>query len=65
MPLIGALLSGAREYRYLQSSVAAFPPAEEFVVMLRENGLEPIETVPMGLGACTLFVARPARGAGA
>lgn len=59
VPLIGALLSGAREYRYLQSSVQAFPPAEEFLEMMRGNGLEPIETLPMGMGACTLFVARP------
>jgi demethylmenaquinone methyltransferase/2-methoxy-6-polyprenyl-1,4-benzoquinol methylase len=59
VPVIGALLSGAREYRYLQSSVAAFPPAAEFVEMMRANALEPIDTVSMGMGACTLFVARP------
>ena len=59
VPLIGALLSGSREYRYLQSSVAAFPPADEFSEVMGANGLSVIETVPMGMGACTLFVAQP------
>src|SRR5262249_33834463 len=39
VPRIGALLSGAREYRHLERSIAAFPRAEEFARMIKENGL--------------------------
>ena len=59
VPRLGALLSGAREYSYLQSSVAAFPPAAEFVDVMRSAGLHVVEVVPLAFGACTLFVATP------
>ncbi|HEU0031356.1 MAG TPA: bifunctional demethylmenaquinone methyltransferase/2-methoxy-6-polyprenyl-1,4-benzoquinol methylase UbiE [Kofleriaceae bacterium] len=59
VPRLGALLSGAREYRYLQTSIAAFPPAEEFAAMMERAGLHVIEVVPLTFGACTLFVATP------
>jgi demethylmenaquinone methyltransferase/2-methoxy-6-polyprenyl-1,4-benzoquinol methylase len=55
-PRLGALLSGAREYRYLSRSIAAFPPADEVAQMMRDAGLEPIEITPLTFGACTLFV---------
>jgi demethylmenaquinone methyltransferase/2-methoxy-6-polyprenyl-1,4-benzoquinol methylase len=61
VPRLGALLSGAREYRYRERSIAAFPPPEEVEAMIRGAGLEPLMTRPLTLGACTLFVAgRPA-----
>lgn len=56
-PRLGAMLSGAREYRYLSRSIAAFPPADEVAVMLREAGLEPVAVRRLMFGACTLFVA--------
>jgi demethylmenaquinone methyltransferase/2-methoxy-6-polyprenyl-1,4-benzoquinol methylase len=59
VPRIGALLSGKREYAYLQRSVAAFPPADEFAAIMRDAGLTVVEIVPMTFGACTLFVATP------
>ena len=59
VPRLGALLSGAREYKYLQSSIAAFPPNEEFVAMMKQAGLHVVEVVPLAFGACTLFVATP------
>jgi demethylmenaquinone methyltransferase/2-methoxy-6-polyprenyl-1,4-benzoquinol methylase len=59
VPRIGALLSGRREYAYLQKSVAAFPPADEFAEVMRGAGLTVIEIVPLTFGACTLFVATP------
>lgn len=59
VPRIGALLSGAREYAYLQKSIAAFPPADEFVTMMTAAGLQVVEVVPLSFGACTLFVATP------
>jgi demethylmenaquinone methyltransferase/2-methoxy-6-polyprenyl-1,4-benzoquinol methylase len=60
VPRIGALLSGKREYRYLQKSVAAFPPAEQFAEMMRASGLKVLEVVPMTFGVCTLYLATPA-----
>ncbi len=59
VPRLGALLSGAREYKYLQSSIAAFPPNDEFVAMMKQAGLHVVEVVPLAFGACTLFVATP------
>ena len=60
VPRIGALLSGAREYRYLQKSVAAFPSAEKFAELMRESGLKVLDVVPMTFGVCTLYVGTPA-----
>jgi len=59
VPKLGALLSGAREYKYLQRSIAAFPPAAEFAEMMRTCGLDVLEVVPLTFGACTLYVATP------
>jgi demethylmenaquinone methyltransferase/2-methoxy-6-polyprenyl-1,4-benzoquinol methylase len=67
VPRIGALLSGKREYRYLQTSVAAFPPPEEFAELMRANGLDVQKVIPLTFGVCTLFIGTPsanvARGA--
>ena len=60
VPRLGALLSGAREYRYLQRSIAAFPPSEEFAAIMERAGLRMIEVVPLTFGVCTLYVATPA-----
>jgi demethylmenaquinone methyltransferase/2-methoxy-6-polyprenyl-1,4-benzoquinol methylase len=60
VPRIGALLSGRREYKYLQKSVAAFPPAEQFAELMRASGLKVLEVVPMTFGVCTLYLATPA-----
>jgi demethylmenaquinone methyltransferase/2-methoxy-6-polyprenyl-1,4-benzoquinol methylase len=60
VPRLGALLSGAREYRYLQRSIAAFPPSEEFAQIMEGAGLHVLEVVPLTFGVCTLYVATPA-----
>ena len=60
VPRLGAWLSGSREYRYLQQSVEAFPPAEQFVELMRASGLEVIEVTPLTFGVCTLYLATPA-----
>jgi demethylmenaquinone methyltransferase/2-methoxy-6-polyprenyl-1,4-benzoquinol methylase len=57
VPALGSLLSGEREYRYLQQSIAAFPPPEEFTGLIAASGLVPVATTPLTLGACHLFVA--------
>ncbi len=59
VPRLGALLSGSREYAYLQKSIAAFPPAEEFAALMERAGLHVIEVTPLTFGACTLYVASP------
>jgi demethylmenaquinone methyltransferase/2-methoxy-6-polyprenyl-1,4-benzoquinol methylase len=59
VPTIGALLSGAREYRYLQQSIAAFPPAEQFAAQLQSCGLQVLQVVPLTFGVCHLYVAQP------
>ena len=59
VPRLGALLSGAREYKYLQRSIAAFPPSAEFAQVMERAGLRMIEVVPLTFGVCTLYVATP------
>ena len=63
VPRMGALLSGAREYRYLQQSIAAFPPAEEFAALMRGAGLDVLAVTPLTFGVAHLYVATPAKGA--
>lgn len=59
IPRLGGMLSGSREYRYLQESIAAFPPADEFAALMAECGMKLVEVKPLTFGACTLFVAEP------
>jgi demethylmenaquinone methyltransferase/2-methoxy-6-polyprenyl-1,4-benzoquinol methylase len=63
VPTLGGWLSGSREYRYLQKSVAAFPPAEEFADLMRASGLDVLEVTPLTFGVCTLYLATPAEDA--
>jgi demethylmenaquinone methyltransferase / 2-methoxy-6-polyprenyl-1,4-benzoquinol methylase len=56
VPRIGALLSGRREYRYLQTSIAAFPAPAAFAAMMEEAGLAAVEAVPLTFGVCHLYV---------
>lgn len=60
VPRLGAWLSGAREYRYLQASVEAFPPADEFAALMRASGLDVLDVIPLTFGVCNLFIATPA-----
>lgn len=59
VPWLGSLLSGSREYRYLQQSIAAFPPAEEFGAMMRDGGLDVLAIERFTFGVCHLYVAAP------
>jgi demethylmenaquinone methyltransferase/2-methoxy-6-polyprenyl-1,4-benzoquinol methylase len=59
VPALGALLSGAREYRYLQRSIAAFPPASTFAGAMRDSGLDVLELIPLTFGVCHLYVGTP------
>ena len=58
VPRVGALLSGSTEYRYLQQSIAAFPPPDEFCRQLAAAGLIVERSTALTFGACHLFVGR-------
>lgn len=57
VPALGALLSGSREYRYLQRSIAAFPSPEAFADVIVQSGLAIREVRPMTFGVVCLYVA--------
>lgn len=61
VPTIGALLSGKREYHYLQKSIAAFPPAAEFEALMVEAGLRIVSSSALTFGVCHLYVGEPVR----
>jgi demethylmenaquinone methyltransferase/2-methoxy-6-polyprenyl-1,4-benzoquinol methylase len=63
VPRLGALLSGSREYHYLQSSIAAFPPPDDFADMMRAAGLDVLAVTPLSFGVCHLYVGTPAAAA--
>lgn len=59
VPWVGGLLSGSREYRYLQRSIAAFPPPEEFRALMEASGLRVERVDPLTFGVCHLYVGTP------
>ncbi|HET9929223.1 MAG TPA: class I SAM-dependent methyltransferase, partial [Polyangiaceae bacterium] len=59
VPTIGAWISGAHEYRYLQRSIAAFPPSEVFASLMQESGIDIVNVSPLTFGACHLYVGTP------
>jgi demethylmenaquinone methyltransferase/2-methoxy-6-polyprenyl-1,4-benzoquinol methylase len=59
VPRLGGWLSGGpHAYRYLERSVAAFPPPGEVVELLRRANLEDGAAIALSFGACHLFVGR-------
>ena len=56
VPALGALLSRAPEYRYLERSIAAFPPPEDFSALMREAGLAEVGFEALSFGVCHLYV---------
>lgn len=57
VPATGALFSGKQEYKYLRTSIEAFPKAEDFEAMLEGAGLVPRTRKSFSFGACTLYIA--------
>ena len=55
VPRLGALLSGSREYRYLEESVTAFPPPEQFAERMRACGLRDVRFDALTFGAAHLY----------
>ena len=58
IPRMGAWLSGAKAYRYLQSSIEAFPPPEQFATLMCDAGLIEVHAQRLSFGAATLFTGR-------
>jgi demethylmenaquinone methyltransferase/2-methoxy-6-polyprenyl-1,4-benzoquinol methylase len=58
VPTVGAWLSGAAEYRYLQRSIAAFPPPEAFVALCAAAGLAQVQHRRLSFGAVHLYWGR-------
>lgn len=58
VPRIGAWLSGAQEYRYLQASIAAFPEPDAFAALMREAGLQQVRWQAMLPAVAHLYVGR-------
>jgi demethylmenaquinone methyltransferase/2-methoxy-6-polyprenyl-1,4-benzoquinol methylase len=61
VPLIGRVAGQAEAYRYLVSSVRAYPPPAKVAEIMGRSGLVDVRWRPMSLGMVTLHVgARPA-----
>lgn len=56
VPVLGALLSGDKEYAYLAKSIQAFPPAPEFAKLMKEAGLVDVHFTPMTFRVAHLYV---------
>lgn len=57
LPHLGGFLSKKPDaYRYLNQTIEHFPSGKEFAVLLRTAGFSRLQTVPMALGAVTLYV---------
>jgi len=61
VPYVGALLSGVKEYQYLQRSIALFPQASEFAALMKSSNLDVVEVQPLTFGVCHLYVAQPGK----
>ncbi|MEM9066895.1 MAG: bifunctional demethylmenaquinone methyltransferase/2-methoxy-6-polyprenyl-1,4-benzoquinol methylase UbiE [Myxococcota bacterium] len=55
VPRLGAWLSGDREYRYLQTSIAAFPPPDKFAALMEEAGFADVRVERLTFGVCSLY----------
>lgn len=58
VPLTGALLVSPQEYRYLRTSIEAFPRPEAFEDMLRRAGYTDVGHRALSFGACVLYEGR-------
>lgn len=56
VPFLGGMLSGNKEYRYLQRSIAAFPRPEVFATMMEAAGLANVHAQPLTMGVAHLYV---------
>lgn len=59
VPTLGGWLSGSKEYRYLQKSIAEFPEPDAFAAIMEGAGIEVLRVEPMMFGVAHLYVGRP------
>jgi demethylmenaquinone methyltransferase/2-methoxy-6-polyprenyl-1,4-benzoquinol methylase len=59
VPWVGGLLSGSREYQYLQRSIAAFPAPAAFARLMEGSGMRLEHLEPLTFGVCHLYVGTP------
>jgi demethylmenaquinone methyltransferase/2-methoxy-6-polyprenyl-1,4-benzoquinol methylase len=58
LPFIGRRISGhGGAYSYLPASVGSFPPAAEFMTVLRQAGFSDVRAVPLTFGIVYLYTA--------
>ena len=58
LPIVGGLISGDYEaYKYLNTSIEAFPYGEEFCNLLRDAGFETVTAHPVTFGIATIYEA--------
>ena len=58
VPRLGSLLSGAKEYRYLQESIAAFPAPEDFLRIMQEVGYEDTHVRGLSFDSVHLYLGK-------
>ena len=55
MPFIGGLVSKKSSWKYLNSSVIAFPKASQFMAMMQVSGFSKVKVRRFTFGICSLF----------
>lgn len=56
LPLVGGLISGDYEaYRYLNTSIEAFPFGESFCSLMKEAGFSTVRQYPVTFGIATIY----------
>ena len=56
LPLVGGIISGDYEaYRYLNTSIEAFPYGESFCSLMREAGFSTVRQYPVTFGIATIY----------
>jgi demethylmenaquinone methyltransferase / 2-methoxy-6-polyprenyl-1,4-benzoquinol methylase len=58
VPRIGRMVAGTEAYRYLQESIAAFPPAEDFRQQMERAGLVDVTAEAQTFATATLYTGR-------
>lgn len=56
VPALGGLISGRKEYQYLERSIAAFPPPAQFVETIDASGLRSVDVIKLTFGVAHIFV---------
>ncbi len=58
LPIVGGFVSGDyKAYRYLNTSIEAFPYGEDFCQLFRESGFKTVHAHPVSFGIATIYEA--------